>query len=127
MTEQDLAGKTPGELICLLYERVCRDLDDARILLAADARPASQADAIHLIVHAQQIIAELRSCVNTPEGGDLAQNLVQVYEYMQFRLTEAVSKRDALPVHEVLGLVTELYQAWKSVLPMPVKNSSVQA
>jgi flagellar protein FliS len=127
MTEQDLVGKSPQELIELLYARVCRDLDDARILLAADDRPASQADAIHMIVHAQQIIAELNRCVNQDKGGDLAANLSRVYEYMQSRLTEAVSKRDVGPVHEVLGLVTELHQAWKTMLELPVKNNPVQA
>jgi flagellar protein FliS len=127
MTEQDLAGKSPQELICLLYERVCRDLDDARILLAADDRPASQADAIHLIVHAQQIIAELNRCVNQDKGGDLAQNLVRIYEYCQYRLTEAVKAREAAPVHEVLGLMKELHETWKVLTEKHVNNSSVQA
>ena len=127
MTEQDLAGKSPQELICLLYARVCRDLDDARILFDLLGDPRSQADAIHLIVHAQQIISELNRCVNQDKGGDLAVNLSRVYEYIQYRLTEAVQKRDVGPVHEVLGLVAELHQAWKTMLELPVKNSSVQA
>jgi flagellar protein FliS len=109
--EHQVASATPGQLIEMLYDRAVRDLKGA-----CEGDPRSQADAIHLIVHAQQIIAELNHSLNTQEGGDLAVNLARIYEYMQYRLTEAVTKREQVPVLDVAGLMSELHDAWKAML-----------
>jgi flagellar protein FliS len=114
--EQKVAGATPGELVEMLYARAIRDLTGASSLLDLEGEPRSRADAIHLIVHAQQIIAELNHCLNAKEGGELAANLADIYDYMQYRLTEAVSMREKAPVTEVVGLLTELHEVWKAML-----------
>jgi flagellar protein FliS len=114
--EHQVASASPGQLIEMLYDRAVRDLTGARELFSLQGDPRSQADAIHLIVHAQQIVAELNHCLNVKEGGDLAVNLARIYEYMQYRLTEAVSKREEAPVAEVVTLMSELHEAWKTMV-----------
>jgi len=114
--EQQVANATPGQLIEMLYDRAVRDLIGARDLFSLEGDPRAQADAIHLIVHAQQIIAELNHALNIREGGELAVNLAQIYEYMQYRLTEAVAQRSVKPVDEILGMLRELHTAWKSIV-----------
>ncbi len=114
-TQDDVANATPGQLIGMLYDRAIRDLTGACELFSLQGEPRAQADAIHLIVHAQQIVAELNHCLNIKEGGDLAQGLARIYEYMQYRLTEAVSKRIEAPVIEVKGQLEELRTAWKQI------------
>ena len=114
--EHQVASASPGELIEMLYARAVRDLNGARELFSLEGEPRSQSDAIHLIVHAQQIIAELNRCLDFENGGGLARNLARLYEYMQYRLTEAVSKREDAPVIEVVGLLTDLHEAWKSMV-----------
>ena len=114
--EHQVANATPGQLIEMLYDRGVRDLNGACELFSLQGDPRSQADAIHLIVHAQQIVAELNHSLNIRDGGDLAANLARIYEYMQYRLTEAVSKREQAPVAEVAGLLSELHEAWKTML-----------
>ena len=109
----DLENASPGELVMMLYDRAVRDLRKAFNLLSENG---SQEHATHLIVHAQQIIAELKHSLNLQEGGELAENLSRLYEYMQFRLTEAVSEKDAVPVSEVISLMQELHDAWKTML-----------
>lgn len=111
--EQQIVDATPGQLIALLYERAICDLKGACELFSLEGDPRSQADAIHLIVHAQQVIAELSRSLNM--GGELAKNLACIYEYLQYRLTEAISNRKQGPVSEVVGLLSELHDAWKSV------------
>jgi flagellar protein FliS len=107
--------ETPAQLIGQLYARAVRDLAGAGELFSLQGDPRSQADAIHLIVHAQQIIAELNHALDVKEGGDLAENLARIYEYMQYRLTEAVRDRDAAPVAEVRGLLEKLLESWMAV------------
>jgi len=114
-TEDVVANATPKELIGMLYDRAVRDLRGAAELFTLTGDPRSQADAIHLIVHAQQVVAELNHSLNLEDGNEVAKNLARLYEYMQFRLTEAVSSRQYAPVVEVAELLTEISDAWKSV------------
>jgi flagellar protein FliS len=124
---EKVASASPAELIDMLYARCVQDLHGAKMLFELQGDPRSQADAIHQVVHAQQILAELNKSVNHEQGGDLAVNLSRIYDYCQHRLTEAVSKRDAGAVKEVLGLVSELHGAWQVMLEKHVKKSLGQA
>lgn len=126
MLEDELAGKSSHELIELLYDRACRDLSTAAGFMGIPGNPTAQADAVHLVVHAQQIIAELNRSVN-PESGALAVNLSRIYEYCQDRLTQAVKDRDPEPVREILSLISELHDAWKVLLDNTKKALSRQA
>jgi len=112
--EEQVASASPRQLVAMLYERALRDLEGACDLFSLEGDPRSQADAINKIAHAQQIIAELNRSLDTRDGEDLAANLARIYEYMQYRLTEAVSKREQAPVSEVAGLLSELCSAWKA-------------
>ena len=118
--ESKITNATPGQLIAILYERAIRDLKGACELFSLEGDPRSQAEAIRLIVHAQQVIAELSRSLN---DGELAKNLARIYEYLQYRLTEAISNREQAPVSEVIGLLSELHDAWKSVDVKGDKNS----
>jgi flagellar protein FliS len=123
--EHQVANATPGELVEMLYARAVRDLSGARELFSLQGDPRSHADAIHLIVHAQQIIAELNHCLDIKSGGDLALNLARLYEYMQYRLTEAVTKREDDPVAEVVKLLSELHEAWETIVKQQMAGKSV--
>lgn len=116
-----IENASPAELIEMLYGRAISDLKAAHELLGKPEAPRSSADAIHLIVHAQQIVAELNRCLNMKDGKELAKNLSQLYDYVQFRLTDSVSRRDKEPVGEVIGLLTELHDAWKSMIDKQLK------
>ena len=124
ITKEMIADATPGQLIEMLLARAVRDLKEASKLFAFKGDPRSQADAIHLIVHAQQIITELNRALDTRQPGpfdytrdgrDLITNLGRIYEYMQHRLTDAVKNRDVNIVDEILGLLTELLDTWASI------------
>lgn len=122
--EQQVASATPGKLIVMLYQRAALDLKGAIELFSVQGDPRAQADAIHLIVHAQQIVGELQRCLNIREGGDLAANLAHIYDYMQYRLTEAIAKRETKPVVEIMGMLHELQEAWSSVTGLPERGPS---
>ena len=113
--EEQVADASPAQLIAMLYTRAVRDLEGACEFFSVEGNSRAQADAIRLIVHAQQIIAELNRSLDTRDGEDLVTNLARIYEYMQYRLTEAVSKREQTPVSEVCKLLTELRDVWAEV------------
>ena len=110
--EQEVANADPAKLVDLLFQRAVRDLEQSCEMWPALARSA---EAVRLALHAQAIIGELQSCLNFNEGGDLATNLGRLYEYMQFRLTQALTNRrpeDAKSIAEVATLMAGLSSAW---------------
>lgn len=114
--EQQVQEASPAKLIDLLFSRARRDLAQSLEQYALDGDMRSQAEAIRLIVHAQQIIVELARCLNVKEGGELARNLHRIYEYMNYRLKEAIDLRQPASTQEVLTLLAELHDGWGNVL-----------
>jgi len=112
-------GVSPGRLIDLLFDRARRDLATAAEGLEhADA--CRVAEAVRSVVHAQQIVVELRASLNLKAGGELARNLKDLYEYMLMRLQEAAVERRSSAATETAALLAELHEAWKlAVLSVP--------
>jgi flagellar protein FliS len=63
------------------------------------------------------IVAELRGCLNLSEGGPLAVNLSDLYDYMMRQLLQANVGSDAGLVREVLSLLNEIRSAWAAIGP----------
>lgn len=78
------------------------------------------------IAHAQKIIMGLRSIINYKDGGEIAQNLAELYSYFNSRLTVAsYGVRQVEEIFfEVIGLLEKLRESWIAILP---KNAGQQA
>jgi flagellar secretion chaperone FliS len=63
------------------------------------------------------LIAELRGSLDLAKGGQLAQNLSDLYEYMTRRLIHANLNNDVAAVAEVAGLLGEIREAWAAIGP----------
>jgi flagellar secretion chaperone FliS len=63
------------------------------------------------------LIAELRGSLNMAEGGELAQNLSNLYDYMVRQIMLANVENDANKVAEVLGLLNDIRGAWIAIGP----------
>ena len=64
---------------------------------------------------ALDIIISLRSCLSMDDGGDIAQNLDQLYEFMITQITEANHKNDPQPIDDVIDIVREIKSAWEQI------------
>ena len=77
--EADLGSMSPEKMIVALYERLCRDLEDARTALSAGDRPTANT----AITHAQAIVTELRNALDHQVGGGtIAGNLESLYDFV---------------------------------------------
>lgn len=68
-----------------------------------------------LIGKAIGIIGGLRAGLNLDEGGELAQNLDNLYDYMSRRLLEANLKNSVEPLDEVADLLRNVKTGWDAI------------
>lgn len=67
------------------------------------------------IIKAQDIITELLLSLNMEEGGEISQNLFNLYMYFKRELLEANIKKDPEIVNHVLKMLKELRDAWDQI------------
>ncbi|WP_462379128.1 flagellar export chaperone FliS [Pseudomonas sp. Marseille-QA0892] len=63
------------------------------------------------------IVAGLKDVLDFDVGGELANNLDSLYEYMIRRLTEANRTNDLGILEEVSGLMREVKSGWDAIAP----------
>jgi flagellar protein FliS len=102
----------PGELVVMLYRGAARFVASA--IEGIESRDVQTAHTY--LVKAQDIITELLETLDVERGGDIAQNLARIYEYMNHRLLEANLRKDAKPAREVDKLLRELLPAWEAAV-----------
>lgn len=107
----DLDGAPPHKLIDMLLEGARTRLCGARRCIEQHDRDGR----VQSIGATIAILEGLQSSLDHERGGDLADNLDALYDYMQRRLLRADADNDAAAVDEVLGLVSTLQEAWRAI------------
>lgn len=68
-----------------------------------------------LIGQAIAIVSSLKSSLNKEAGGELAENLDNLYEYIEHRLLTANLKNDVSILDEVSKLLHEIKAGWQAI------------
>lgn len=113
--ETDVANASPHKLISMLFEGALLSVAAARShMLRKDVKDIAAKGAA--ISRAIGIIDEgLKVSLDDKVGGELAQNLKALYEYMCQRLLEANLQNDVEKLNEVGRLLSGLKGAWDSI------------
>ncbi len=116
--DADMAYASPHRLIQMLFEGALEKIASAkghmmRSQIAAKGRQISWAISI---------IGGLRASLDMKAGGEIAQNLESLYEYMTRRLFHANLNNDVAALDEVVVLLREIKSAW-DVIPEDVQRS----
>lgn len=136
----------PHKLISMLYQGALLAIAKAKngMLCIANAKSTKKGvkskDVVAkcaAISNAMDIIDDgLNASLDKKVGGELAQNLSSLYDYMVIRLTQANLNNDMVALDEVTRLLNELKGAWDEmrtvkampdVMPVMEKVSSVYA
>lgn len=113
--ETSVTTADPHKLILLLYQGALLAISSAKNNML---RNEIAAKGKH-ISHAIMIIEEgLKASLDKNAGGELAQNLSALYEYMSQRLLVANLKNDVAALDEVSRLLSELKGAWEAIRPV---------
>jgi len=112
--ESGVAAADSHKLILLLYQGALVAISSAKSQMlskeiAAKGQSISKAISI--------IDSGLKASLDKNVGGELAQNLSALYDYMNQRLLIANLKNDTTVLDEVSGLLADLKGAWEEIRP----------
>ena len=114
-----MLGSDQHQLVVLLFEGVLRHLAQARLAI----EQGQVATKCTEISKAMRILEEgLMTGLDLVDGGELAQNLNQLYDYCLMRMTVANARSDAQILLEVSGLLSGVLSAWQEIRPQ-IKGS----
>lgn len=110
--ESEIANATPYQLISILYRGALSALKRAEIFMqqnniAAKGKELSKAIDI--------IDTGLKQALNHEAGGEIADNLASLYDYMIMRLLNANLENNVAYIQEVYQLLSDIASAWQQI------------
>lgn len=112
--ESGVMSASPHQLIVMLFDGAQSALVRARILMNQGDIPAKGAalsKAIDIINNG------LNAGLDLEKGGEMAENLSALYDYMSRRLLHANLHNDEQAITEVLALLENIADAWRQIGP----------
>ncbi len=101
----------PARLVVMLYDGALRFLN-----LAVEAIEQRNYEQQNLYLQkAQRILSELISSLDFAQGGEIAENLFQLYTYLYNQLVQANISDDKAKVQHAIALLSELREAWDTI------------
>lgn len=114
---------TPGQLIQMLFDGAIRFMTQGLEAM----KNGKIEDANRNLLRAQRIVAELQVSLDLERGGEIAENLNQIYDYIYRQLVDANVKNLPDNVTESIKLISELKEAWVEVLKTESKLEGARA
>ena len=122
--ETGVTAASPHKLILMLFDGAIMALGSAQRHMAEKNIPAKGQD----ISKAIEIITNgLRVSLDLEAGGELAERLFALYDYMTVRLLHANLHNDTAAIEEVTRLLGELRSAWEEIAADPAVVSANRA
>lgn len=101
---------TPEELVLMLYDGGIKFMNIAKYNIANN-----QTERAHsALVRAQDIVLELSSSLNMEY--QISDGFKALYEFILDSLISANVNKDPKPIEDALGIMTEMRDAWKTVI-----------
>ena len=119
--ELALTDASPQKLIALLLDRALEHVSKAKGAI----HRGEAADMGEAIGKAMTIISSLQASLNFEQGGDIANNLNSLYDYLTQQLLKATSEKNVDYLREVSGLLSEIKDGWDSI-PADMKDFAEQ-
>ena len=113
-----VAAADPHGLVLLLMNGALERMAKARGCILNKAI-GEKAQLIHRTV---AILDELRNCLNLEAGGEVAQNLDRLYDYMCRQLLKATVENNVKPLDEATTLLQSIRDAWQH-MPMQARRA----
>lgn len=113
--QTNVATKSPGEIIIMLYDGAIKFLNQAKEKIAEKDYAAKGI----AISKTMDILNELSSVLNKEKGGELADNLNKLYFWCNTRLAMANLKMDITIIDSVISVLAGLRSAYAQIQNNP--------
>lgn len=101
----------------MLFDGALRFIEASKQGFASPVENLKRNECIHnSLKKVSDILLELQSSLNLETGGELAQTLYRLYDYMMGQLTKANLKKEPSLVIEVEKLLRPIRDAWAEML-----------
>ncbi|MCM8541665.1 MAG: flagellar export chaperone FliS [Lentisphaeraceae bacterium] len=105
---------SPGQRVVLMYEGLHKELKKSKNLIVNINKDILNIEKAHNSISlSEQIILELKLALDMDKGGELAQNLNNLYEFWIVQLSEINMKKDAKALNPIIDMVSELKDTWR--------------
>lgn len=106
------------KLLIMLYQGCIKFLRIAKKSIQEE----DMENANEYLKKSQAIIDELRYTLDMEKGGEIANNLYQLYSFMYSELISANINKEIEPIENVEEMMLELLDSWKEIINNPSKN-----
>lgn len=111
--QTDLQSMGKEKLIVLLYRKILEHLDAAAVAAGAQDRAGMGSR----LGRAQRIVTELRGALDHDVGGDIADNLAALYDFVFKEILQMLVDQDPVHVANARRVLEPLLEAWSSITP----------
>ncbi len=109
--DSQLTAASPHKIVQMLMAGAIERLIQGKAAMQAGNIPVKG----ERLGKALDIIISLRSCLSMDDGGDIAKNLDQLYEFMITQISAANHKNDPQPIEDVIDIIREIKSAWDQI------------
>jgi len=128
--EASVKTASQGKLIIMLYDECVRQLNLALEKFGSDTKiaPKDIEKFSRNIIKAQEIITELMVSLDMESGGEIAQNLLNLYMFFNQELLEANVGTKPEKITFVRNMMGQLRDSWATAImnTVPVENPTMQ-
>ena len=116
--QTDLMNLSPDEIIDRLFKALLSDIDRAEKAISEENVQVKG----ERISHAIAIAGELQASLNMKEGGEIAENLYLLYDYVIRELLMANLKNDKKKLKNVKKALMPIIEAWNEIVKKGKNN-----
>jgi flagellar secretion chaperone FliS len=113
---------SPEQILIMLYDGAIQFLNKAK--KGIEERNIEEVH--NNIMRAERIILEFINTLDMDLGGEVAQNLLKLYKYLNRRLIQANIKKDIAILDEVLDHLKDLKQTWEQAIRIAARERRLE-
>ncbi len=104
-------GASPVQLVVMLYDGAIRFMEEGKRAMEERNYEVQNAK----LQRAQKIVMELMGSLDFAQGGEVAKNLLKLYEFVLAELVEANITDDPQRISNAQHTMRELREAWAAI------------
>ena len=110
--QMQIKTASPGKLLLMLYQGSIKFMK-----LAVKGIEMNNIEIAHEnIIKAQNIILELKGTLNKEQGGEIAENLERLYDFIYQELLRANLRKEKEHIENVIPLVEDLFESYQEIV-----------